>query len=61
MTMSMFGLSLVSNNMATANDLADGEESKYLCADDAYHSPLLGAEVSGFADDILGRTFEALD
>lgn len=58
MTMRVFRLSLVSNNVAAANNLAHGEESDDLCSSDADQRPFLGAEASDAVDEALGGEFE---
>lgn len=61
MAMGVRRLSLVSNNLTTANNFTNGEESNNLCCGDTDKSPFLGAEVSCAADHVLGGEFEVLD
>lgn len=61
MTMRVFRLSLVSNNVAAANNFAHGEETDNLRGSYADQSPLLDAEGSCAVNEALGREVEGTD
>lgn len=61
MTMGVLGLSLISNNVTTTDDFANGEETDNLCCGDTDQSPSLGAEVSCAADQVLWGEVEGLE
>jgi hypothetical protein len=53
------GLAVVSNELESANHLADGEEADALGEDDAASGELGGAKVAGTLDEVHARSDDA--
>lgn len=60
MTMCVLRLSLVSNNLAAANDFANGEEAENFSSSNTDESPLFSAEISCARHDVLGGELKVL-
>lgn len=56
----MGNLSLISNDLTAANDLADSEETDDFGSGDTNQSPALGAKAACSAKDALGRKANVL-
>jgi hypothetical protein len=57
----MGGLSLISNDLTAANDLADSEEPDDFGSGNTNQSPLLGAKPACPAEETLGRKAKVLE